>query len=108
VTAAPTAAPIDLVPNGGGPPGTGSWQSGGLMLVGGAWLLAAVFGVLLVTRLRSDRAQLVLVRTMDAPPPGILPGPTKLGYAWLYLLLVLLLAAIASWSSGANDKHPRV
>jgi len=108
-TAAPATAPSDVVPDGGGPPETGSWQSGGLMVVVGAWLLAAVFGVVVLARLRSDPAQPVIATTMPVPlSRAILPGHPTPGYArWLYLLFVLLLAAIASWSSGSDERHPR-
>ena len=107
-TAAPATAPSNIVPDGGGPPGSGSWQSGGVMVVAGAWLLAAVFGVVVLGRLRSDRAQPVIVSRAETLSPAILPGPAAPGYSrWLYLLLVLVLAAIASWSSGSDERHPR-
>jgi lamin tail-like protein len=106
-TAAPATVSTNLVPDGGGPPGSGSWQSGGLMLVIGAWLLAAGFGIVVLARLRSGRAQPVIAN-MEALSPAILPEPATPGYArWLYLLGVLLLAAIASWSSGSDNRHPR-
>jgi len=77
------------------------------MLVVGAWLLAAGFGVVVLARLRSDRAQPVIA-TAEALSPALLPGPATPGdVRWLYLLLVLVLAAIASWSSGSGERHPR-
>lgn len=106
-TAAPATAPVDVVPEGGGPPGTRSWQSGGLMLAGGAWLLAAVFGILVLSRLRSGRAQPLIASTVETLSPAILPRPAAPGYdRWLYLFLVLVLAAIAGWSSGSHDQPP--
>ena len=106
-TAAPATAPTNLVPDGGGPPGTGSWQSGGLMLVVGSWLLAAGFGVVVLARLRSDRAQPVIATT-EALSPALLRRPATPGYSrWLYLLLVLVLAAIASWTSGSDERSQR-
>ena len=107
-TAAPATAPSNVVPDGGGPPGAGSWQSGGLMLVAGAWLLASVFGFVVLGPLRSDRARPVIVSTAETLSPVIHTGPAAPGYSrWLYLLLVLALAAIASWSSGSDGRHPR-
>jgi len=105
---APATAPGNVVPDGGGPPGNGSWQSGGLMLVVGVWLLAAVFGVVVLGRLRSDRAQPVIVSATELLSPAIHSGSATLGKSrWLYLLLVLVLAAIASWSRGSDGRHPR-
>jgi hypothetical protein len=107
-TAAPATAPSNVVPDGGGPPGNGSWQSGGLMLVVGVWLLAAVFGVVVLGRLRSDRAQPVIVSATESLLPAIHSGSATLGKSrWLYLVLVLVLAAIATWSSGSDERHPR-
>ena len=77
------------------------------MLVVGAWLLAAGFGIVVLARLRSARAQPVIATT-EALSPAILREPATPGYArWLYLLVVLLLAAIANWSSGSDKTHPR-
>jgi hypothetical protein len=107
-TAAPATAPSNVVPVGGGPPGSGSWQSGGLMVVVGAWLLAAVFGVVVLGRLRSDRAQPVIVSAAQTLSPAIHARPVAPGYArWFYFLLVLVLAAIATWSRGSDERHPR-
>jgi len=74
----------------------------------GVWLLAAVFGVVVLGRLRSDRAQPVIVSATELLSPAIHSGSATLGKSrWLYLLLVLVLAAIASWSSGSDGRHPR-
>jgi hypothetical protein len=105
-TAVPATASTNLVPDGGGPPGSGSWQSGGLMLVVGAWLLAAGFGIVVLARLRSDRGQPVIISSPETLLPAVYDGPAAPGRSrWLYLLLVLVLA-IASWSLGSDERHP--
>jgi hypothetical protein len=77
------------------------------MVVVGAWLLATVFGIAVLGRLRSDRAQPVIVTT-ETLSPAILPDPAAPGSArWLYLLLVLVLAARANWSSGSDEWRGR-
>ena len=107
-TAAPATASTNLVPDGGGPPGRDSWQSGGLMILVGSWLLAAAFGVLVVARLRSDRTQRVVAPTAEGLLPAIHSRPATPAYSrLLYLLLVLVLAAVASWSNGSDERRAR-
>ena len=77
------------------------------MFVGGAWLLAAVFGVFVLARLRSGRIEPVVVSTAETFSPALPPRTAAPGYGgWLYFFVVLVLAAIANWSTGSNDKHP--
>jgi hypothetical protein len=107
-TPAPTPAPFDVVPVGGGPPGTGSWQSAGLMAIAGAWLLAAVLGSLVLMRLRqSDSQPVFLPATSAVAYRARTDDPTAAWGRWMYLLLLLVLAltglAAARNARGSRD-----
>jgi hypothetical protein len=107
VTAAPTAAPIGVVPNGGGPPGTDSWQSGGVLLIGGASVLAAFFGAVVLGRMMSDRPRPVAVAIAQTWSPPVPSRRATHHYGrLLYLFLVLVLAALVG-ASGSSARGRR-